>query len=166
MTTYNKLSCDKKFQTCERRGQRKQWRTSKSKAFLKSFDKKPSLWNKLFLSSKCLNFYHLIYFPFLKSTIFLNLTPILVCNASSLQLIDDDDHDVIERFVILLHGSTRICAGVNQCRGGLFSMKSRMVENVPPTFDTQRFHIKRAQLQSRWVTLIFLSQNSVEKLIN
>ena len=68
-----------------------------------------------------------------------------------MQLISDDDHDAIERFVILLYGRASICTSVNQCRRELFSKKSRMVENIFPTFDTLQLHIKRAKLQSRWV---------------
>ena len=88
-------------------------------------------------------------FRIFKITIFLKLKPILVCSASSLQLISDDDHDVTERFIILLYNRASICTGVNQCRRELFSKKSRMVENIPPTLDALRLHIKRAQLQSR-----------------
>ena len=85
-------------------------------------------------------------------TIFVKLTPILVCSASSLQLISEDDHDISERFVTLLYDRASICTGVNQLRSELFSKKNRIVENIPPALDALHLHIKRAQLQSRWVT--------------
>ena len=61
----------------------------------------------------------------------------------------DNDHDGIQRFVISLYNKANICTGVNQCRRELFSKKSRMVENITPTLDVLRLHIKRAELQSR-----------------
>ena len=85
----------------------------------------------------------------LRSTIFVKHTPIFVCRASSLQLMSDNDHDGTQRFVISLYNKANICTGVNQCRRELFSKKSRMVENITPTLDVLRLHIKRAELQSR-----------------
>ena len=105
----------------------------------------------LFLSSNCQNFYHLTYFAFLRSTIFLKHTPIFACSASSLQLISDNDHNVIERFVISIYNKASICTGVNQCGRDLFLKESRMVENITPTLDALRLHMKTARLQSRWV---------------
>ena len=80
---------------------------------------------------------------------FVKRTPILVCNTSSLQLISDDDHDITERFVILLYDRASICTGVNQCGRELFSKKITTVENILPTLDVLIRHIKKAQLQSR-----------------
>ena len=61
----------------------------------------------------------------------------------------DNDHDVIERFVISLYNKANICTGFSQCMRELFSKKSRMVENITPTLEVMRLQIKRAELQSR-----------------
>ena len=118
------------------------------KHFLKVLIKKQPCENNYSYHQSAKIFINLTYFPFLRSTIFLKLKPILGCSTSSSQLISDDDHNLIERFIILLYRAS-ICSGVNQLRHELFSKKSRMVKNIPPTLHALPPHIKRAKLQHR-----------------
>lgn len=74
---------------------------------------------------------------------------LIVHRAASTHTISDEDLEVIQRFVILLYDRTSACVDVNQSRRELFTKKNRTVENIPPTLDALRLHIKRASLQSK-----------------
>ena len=65
------------------------------------------------------------YFAFLRSTIFVKRTPVLVCSTSSLQFLSDVDHDISEQFVTLLYYTASICTGVNQCSVSYFQRKAQ-----------------------------------------
>lgn len=54
----------------------------------------------------------------------------------------------IERFVILLYDRTSDITEVDEARKVLFTRKSRSLENIPPTRDALKQHLKRASYQS------------------
>ena len=39
-----------------------------------------------------------------------------------------------ERFVTLMYDRTSTCTTVNEARKDLFTMKERIIENIPPTY--------------------------------
>lgn len=69
-----------------------------------------------------------------------------------LLLMEDDISEpsmsVLERFVILLYDRTSDLVKVNDARKWLFTQKSRMLENIPPTQAALIQHIKRASYQA------------------
>ena len=68
---------------------------------------------------------------------------------ASTSTISDEELQSMERFVVLLYDRTSNCDTVNECRRELFTKKRRTTENIPPTLDALKLHIKRASLQSK-----------------
>jgi len=69
-----------------------------------------------------------------------------------LMLMEDDISDqllsLLERFVVLLYDRTSDLVTVNNARKWLFTQKSRSLENIPPTQEALKQHIKRASYQA------------------
>lgn len=63
--------------------------------------------------------------------------------------IDDECHNLLQRFIVLLYDKTSDIQNINECRRVLFTRKNRAIENIPPTADALRQHIKRAAFQAR-----------------
>lgn len=59
----------------------------------------------------------------------------------------DDLFKAVERYVILLYDKTSGLSDVNETRRHLFTKKGCGSENLPPTQDALRQHIKRAIFQ-------------------
>ena len=55
---------------------------------------------------------------------------------------------LLERFVVLLYDHTSDIVNVNDARKQLFTQKSRSLENLPPSQEALKQHIKRACFQS------------------
>ena len=67
---------------------------------------------------------------------------------------------VLERFVVLLYHHTSDQENVNDIRKVLFTQNSRSLENIPPTEDALRQHIKRASYQANcWNKALTPSQS-------
>ena len=56
--------------------------------------------------------------------------------------------ETLERFVVLLYDRTSDIMNVNDSRKYLFTQKTRSLENLPPTQEVLKQHIKRARYQS------------------
>ena len=56
--------------------------------------------------------------------------------------------ETLERFVVLLYDRTSDIMNVNDSRKHLFTQKTRSLENLPPTQEVLKQHIKRARYQS------------------
>ena len=56
--------------------------------------------------------------------------------------------DTLERFVVLMYDRTSSQEHVNEARKHLFAKKGRSIENIPPTREALRQHIKRAAYQA------------------
>lgn len=54
----------------------------------------------------------------------------------------------LERFVVLIYDRTSACLDVNEARKQLFTQRSRLLENIPPTQAALRQHIRRAMHQA------------------
>jgi len=54
----------------------------------------------------------------------------------------------LERFVVVLYDCTSDIMSVNDSRKYLFTFKSRSLENLPPTQEALRQHVKRATYQT------------------
>ena len=55
---------------------------------------------------------------------------------------------LLERFVVLLYDRTSDIMNVNNARKQLFTQKSRSLENLPPSQEALKQHLKRACFQS------------------
>ena len=55
---------------------------------------------------------------------------------------------LLERFVVLLYDRTSDIMNVNDASKQLFTQKSRSLENLPPSQEALKQHIKRASFQS------------------
>ena len=62
--------------------------------------------------------------------------------------VTDDDMDNIERFFVLLYSRTSSLKKVNEARKQLFAQGNRQSENIPPTKEALRQHVKRAVFQA------------------
>ena len=56
--------------------------------------------------------------------------------------------ETLERFVVLLYDHTSDIMNVNDSRKYLFTQKTRSLENLPPTQEVLKQHIKQARHQS------------------
>ena len=56
--------------------------------------------------------------------------------------------DNLERFVVLMYDRTSSQEHVNEARKHLFAKKGRSIENIPPTREALRQHVKRASYQA------------------
>ena len=56
--------------------------------------------------------------------------------------------DTLERFVVLLYDRTSSQEHINEARKHLFATKGKSLENIPPTRESLRQHIKRAAYQA------------------
>lgn len=61
--------------------------------------------------------------------------------------IEDIDVTKIERYVILMYDRSSSIEEINQSRRYLFTKKNRTSENLPPTLDALKEHLKRAVYQ-------------------
>ena len=77
-------------------------------------------------------------------SVFPNLTDAIISIMNAPDRITDENFDIIERFIILLYDRTSTQTSVNACRKELFSKKNRSMENIPPTKDALKQHVKRA----------------------
>ena len=62
--------------------------------------------------------------------------------------VTNDDMDEIERFFVVLYKRTSPLKKVNEARKQLFAHGNRKVENIPPTKEALRQHVKRAVFQA------------------
>eukprot|EP00111_Clytia_hemisphaerica_P022859 TCONS_00067280-protein len=67
--------------------------------------------------------------------------------SDSLDL-EEEDFEMIQRFVVTLYDRTNPCTDVNECRRMLFTKKQRPVESLPPTQDALRLHVHRTMNES------------------
>uniref|UniRef100_A0A7M5X6V4 Tesmin/TSO1-like CXC domain-containing protein n=1 Tax=Clytia hemisphaerica TaxID=252671 RepID=A0A7M5X6V4_9CNID len=67
--------------------------------------------------------------------------------SDSLDL-EEEDFEIIQRFVVTLYDRTNPCTDVNECRRMLFTKKQRPVESLPPTQDALRLHVHRTMNES------------------
>ena len=69
----------------------------------------------------------------------------------------------LERFVILLYDRTSDITEVDVARKDLFTRKSRSLENIPPTQDALKQHLKRASYQSFiWIHADIVQQQQLD----
>ena len=61
---------------------------------------------------------------------------------------DDEDIQVLERFVVLMHDRSSATTSVNEARLDLFARKQRAYESIPPTQAALKEHVKRAAYQA------------------
>lgn len=71
----------------------------------------------------------------------------LLCRLTSGEL-EQDDFDMIQRYVVLLYDRASPCTDVNTCGRMLFTAKGKDVEQMPPTEDALKQHLLRAMLQA------------------
>lgn len=69
-------------------------------------------------------------------------------NLSNSMEIQDEDFQMIEWFTVLMYDTTSTTRSVNECRRILFTKRNRSIENIPPTADALKLHVKRAILQT------------------
>ncbi|XP_063958716.1 uncharacterized protein LOC135154779 [Lytechinus pictus] len=62
--------------------------------------------------------------------------------------VTNDDMDTIERFFVVLYSRTSSLKKVNEARKQLFAQGNRQLENIPPTKEALRQHVKRAVYQA------------------
>ena len=62
--------------------------------------------------------------------------------------VTNDHMDEIERFFVVLYKRTSPLKKVNEARKQLFAQGNRKVENIPPTKEALRQHVKRAVFQA------------------
>ena len=62
--------------------------------------------------------------------------------------VTNDGMDIIERFFIVLYSRTSSLKKVNEARKQLFAQGNRQLENIPPTKEALRQHVKRAVFQA------------------
>ena len=65
-------------------------------------------------------------------------------NPNKLQ---EDQINVIERYVVLMYALSNGLGSVNACRRYLFTQKNLSSESIPPTYNTLIQHLKRAICQ-------------------
>ena len=63
-------------------------------------------------------------------------------------VIGDHTMSTLERFVVLLYDRTSDITMINDCRKQLFTRKSRILENLPPTKAALQQHVERATYQA------------------
>ena len=79
-------------------------------------------------------------------------------NLSQNDSIQENDLQLIERYVVLLYDKMSPLMTVNECRRELFSHKCRPIESCPPTCNELIQHVKRAMLQSNiWLQSVQLT---------
>lgn len=61
--------------------------------------------------------------------------------------VDDDDLQILEKFVVALYDRSSSQASVNEARLDLFARKQRSYDSIPPTQAALREHVKRAAYQ-------------------
>lgn len=64
------------------------------------------------------------------------------------QKLSDHSLSTLKHFVVLIYDRTSACLDVNEARKHLFTQRSRSLENIPPTQDALRQHIKGAMYQA------------------
>ena len=62
--------------------------------------------------------------------------------------INESAMSLLERFVVLIYNRTSDLVSVNDARRWLFTQKSRLLENIPPTQAALKQHIKRTSYQA------------------
>ena len=82
---------------------------------------------------------------------FPEVTEVLADLSSVPESIPDNYMPLIERFVVLLYSRTRTALTVNEARQELFSKRSRVIENIPPTQAALLQHTKRTVYQTEHV---------------
>ena len=65
----------------------------------------------------------------------------------NVQVEDDGNFKILERFVVLMYSRTSLCHFVNDARLELYFGRSQNIENIPPTQNALLMHCKRAQYQ-------------------
>ena len=81
------------------------------------------------------------------------LTPIFykLSSTANPEEILTDDYKTLERFIVTLYSSTINTEEVDVARRILFTTRSRSVENIPPTSEALKQHVKRSALQAiKW----------------
>ena len=85
------------------------------------------------------------------------------CKLSQINSADDineDEHRLIEKFVVGLYSRTCNAETVNAARRKLFAQENRTIENIPPTNAALYQHILRSVIQaSKWYTCLEKSQD-------
>ena len=79
------------------------------------------------------------------------VTKVFECRGNSPTCLSADDSLSIERYIVTTYSRTCPADTVNEARKILFSQGDRMIENVPPTEDALKQHIKRAVYQAGYV---------------
>ena len=85
------------------------------------------------------------------------LTPIFdkLSSIANPEEILTDDYKTLERFIVTLYSSTINTEEVDVARRILFTTRSRSVENIPPTSEALKQHVKRSALQAiKWCRCI------------
>ena len=62
--------------------------------------------------------------------------------------VDDDDLQMLERFVVIMYDRSSAATSVNDARLHLFARKQRPYDAIPPTSAALKEHIKRAAYQA------------------
>ena len=62
--------------------------------------------------------------------------------------INQSTMSLLERFVVLIYNRTSDLVSVNDARRWLFTQKSRLLENIPPTQAALKQHIKHTCYQA------------------
>ena len=62
--------------------------------------------------------------------------------------VDDEDIQVLERFVVLMYDRSSATTNVNEARLDLFARKQRTYETIPSTQAALKEHVKRAAYQA------------------
>ena len=80
--------------------------------------------------------------------------------------ISDSTMAVLERFVVVLYDRTSGLYSINESRKHLFTQKGRSMENLPPTFEALKQHIKRAMYQANCWNKALCCQQELPKPID
>ena len=65
--------------------------------------------------------------------------------------VDEDDMNILERFVVVMYGRSSEATCANDARLDLFARKQRSFDAIPPTQAALKEHVKRSAYQARCV---------------
>ena len=71
------------------------------------------------------------------------LTPVFASLASAPSQVTPGDMEHIERYTVILYQRTSPLSHVNEARKQMFAAGNRRIENIPPTQEALKQHVKR-----------------------